>query len=65
MSSSRLKEIRKRPQPGSREPSAADLVVDKEAEAFKAVQEAHATGKQLDLTSMTDQELMDYIAGRP
>ncbi len=64
MSSSRLKELQDRRRSNSGEPPATNLTVDKESAAFKFVQDAYATGKLLDLTSMTDQELAEYIAGQ-
>lgn len=64
MNSSRLKDIQDQQRSNSGEPPAADLTVDKKSSAFKFVQDAYATGKPLDLTSMTDQELADYIAGQ-
>ena len=64
MSLSRLKEAKDHQQSGPGEPPTTDLVVNKEADAFKFVQDAYATGKPLDLTNMTDQELAEYIAGQ-
>ncbi len=64
MSSSRLKGIQDQQRSNSEDPPATDLTVDEKSNAFKFVQDACATGKPLDLTSMTDQELAEYIAGQ-
>lgn len=63
MSSSRLKDTSDRQRPPA-EPPATDLLVNRQSDAFRFVQAAHATGKPLDLTNMTDREVAEYVTGQ-